>query len=358
MGPLPGLLLAVLLSPMTLMLRFTSFAGAHTWVHAAMSSLVIVNLLNLLPLAAFDGGRMWMRLLFSRRPLLEVVADAAMGAGLALLGAKLSSWVLVGLGALSVLTIQARYRIATATRRLRERGLVAPLDLESAPDDYVADLLAEVREAFRHKPMKPATEVSLVRSLHERLVSGPMGMGATLLYLALYFVAVLVGIFDAILLVSDRSTATSAKLTQSYPMKNGLVVAHYPTDFAATTPPGDDTVVVTRATEGVAWMVAPSNAGQDVASWSPQLLATFAQRQEAGHEKWTETSRVAGPCFRSYPGLLVTSTYTKDKGTWKVRMCLFATPSAGYAFETRVPVAREATVLPLLQKILEATEIK
>jgi len=191
MGPLPGLILAAFLG-------LTGLPHTHPWVETLGRSLVVVNLLNVLPLAVLDGGRLLRRVLLSRHPLLELLGDLVMG------------WV------------------------------------------------------------------------------------------------------------------------------------------------------GTAPVEAISWSGAPrKGAGDgDVEAWAPPILKAFVHTVEGEHKTWTETARRAGPCFREYPGLLVTGTLASSTGTWSLRKCFFVTPSASYVFETRIPLDREATALPDFERVLDATELK
>lgn len=194
MGPLPGLLLAVALLLLT---------PVHTtlWLRSLVRALVLINLLNLLPLAGLDGGRILTRVIFSRRPLLESIADALMGAGLVALGWKLGAWFLMAIGVFSVFMVRVRHRIAVAAADLRRRTASIPIDIGTASNDYLADLYTSISVAFDHRPMKPAAATGWMQNLHERLLAEPMSAGATLVFLALYFVSALVGLVGIALLI-------------------------------------------------------------------------------------------------------------------------------------------------------------
>jgi Zn-dependent protease len=91
MGPTPGIVLGIAL----LMLAHPAPGSP---IRVAASTLLVLNTVNLLPLSALDGGRLMNRLLFSRHPLLETVAGAAMALGTAALGYAMHVYVLGGIG--------------------------------------------------------------------------------------------------------------------------------------------------------------------------------------------------------------------------------------------------------------------
>lgn len=160
---------------------------------------------------------------------------------------------------------------------------------------------------------------------------------------------------------ASRSTSTSA-FPESYAMKNGLVVLHYPSDFAAKSL-DSATVILTRhlgdgSDEMLQVAAVPHPISDEVGEFSRLLLVAMTKNIEKAGDTWTETSRAPGPCFRAYPGLLVEGTFKANRlVSERVRACFFMDHDRGYEVKTVVPASHVAEELPLLQSIANATEI-
>jgi type II secretory pathway pseudopilin PulG len=159
------------------------------------------------------------------------------------------------------------------------------------------------------------------------------------------------------------ATATDAALTQTYASKNGLVVAHYPADFAAknldhatlliarTFPDGTDEAVL------VAGVSPPIT--DDVEEFSRILINAMVKNIQTQGDTWTETARRRRPCFKAFPGLEVRGTFTAQKVTKEnVWMCFFIDSNRGYELKSIVPAVHEPADRATLRAILEATEVK
>lgn len=159
------------------------------------------------------------------------------------------------------------------------------------------------------------------------------------------------------------ATAAPAALTETYPTKNGLLVAHYPSDYAAKSL-DEATLVVSRnnldGTDELVQLAAVDDPiSDDVNEFGRILLNGLIKNIEKSGDHWTETSRTHTACFKSYPGLLVEGTFTaKGITKEKMRLCFFMNANHAYEIETMVPATREATDYPTLQAIIEATDLK
>ena len=107
LGPVPGIGLA--------MLGYVVYAfRPSAWLINAVQLLLILNLFNLLPFGALDGGRFLQRVVFSRHRVLDVGFQAC---GTLLLGwwAASSSFLALGIFALlNLLALPGRYRVLSA----------------------------------------------------------------------------------------------------------------------------------------------------------------------------------------------------------------------------------------------------
>ena len=157
--------------------------------------------------------------------------------------------------------------------------------------------------------------------------------------------------------------AAAAPLSQSYGTKNGLVVAHYPADFAAKSM-DNATIVLTKdnpdgSDELVQVAAVPDPITDDVDEFGRVLEDSMRKTIEAAGDTWTPTSHTHRACFKTYPGLDVEGTFTaKGITKEKVHICFFMDGSRGYMLKTMVPENHEATDLPLLVRIWDATEMK
>ena len=149
-----------------------------------------------------------------------------------------------------------------------------------------------------------------------------------------------------------------AALTQSYTSKNGLLTAHYPADFAASTA-GTSSVVVTRNLPG----------GLDEAMAFVPIekpisgeLAEFARVVGAAEVKelnsYVETSSLPGTCVGA-PAIETTGTWKSKSGTltYLRKACHFIHNGHGYSIAYSVPSPHAAEEEPTLHAIREATQL-
>lgn len=153
----------------------------------------------------------------------------------------------------------------------------------------------------------------------------------------------------------------SAALSETYSTKNGLLTAHYPSDFVAknvdsTTlgiarnfPDGSDEEVVLAA---VAHPIT-----DDVHEFARVLTASIAKKTSAIGSTFVETTHRDVACFGGYDGVNVEATFLAGgKTLYRVSLCFFMHDDRGYEVEYILPDARTATELPLLQSIAVATD--
>lgn len=81
--------------------------------------LLTINSFNLLPLLPLDGGRILSQVLFSRRPILELVFGVLTGGMLVLLALAGRSWWLGCVGGLVILNSLRGHRLSHAAQGLR-----------------------------------------------------------------------------------------------------------------------------------------------------------------------------------------------------------------------------------------------
>ncbi len=156
-------------------------------------------------------------------------------------------------------------------------------------------------------------------------------------------------------------TSTSA-LTETYASPNGLVTAHYPSDWAAKSVDTGTLTITRNLTDGTDELVYVAGIENpitnDVNELARVLMVTQTKTIEATGEKWIETSRSHVPCFKSYPGLRVEGTFRAGGTKEKLRMCFVLRPNRAYVTKTMVPEIHEAVDLPLLESMVDATDLK
>ncbi len=159
------------------------------------------------------------------------------------------------------------------------------------------------------------------------------------------------------------TTTSSTALSEKYPTSNGLVVAHYPADFAAKSLDHATIMLSKNNTDGTDEVVTVAGVenpiSNDVNEFSRVLVQQMKKNIEVYGDKWVETSRKKTVCFGSYSGLQIEGTYLASGITREnVRICYFMRPNKGYEMKTIVPAIHETRDLPVLQSMIDATEIK
>ena len=162
---------------------------------------------------------------------------------------------------------------------------------------------------------------------------------------------------------STTTTTGTSSLSETYPTSNGLVVAHYPADFAAKSLDHATIMLSRNHTDGTDEVVTVAGVenpiSNDVNEFSRVLVQQMKKNIEAYGDKWVETSRKRTVCFGSYSGLQIEGTYVASGITREnVKICYFMRPNKGYEMKTIVPAIHESRDLPLLQSMVDATEIK
>jgi hypothetical protein len=155
----------------------------------------------------------------------------------------------------------------------------------------------------------------------------------------------------------------STALSEKYPTSNGLVVAHYPADFAAKSLDHATIMLSKNNSDGTDEVVTVAGVenpiSNDVNEFSRVLVQQMKKNIEVYGDKWVETGRKKTVCFASYPGLEIEGTYVASGITREnVKICYFMRPNKGYEMKTIVPAIHEARDLPLLQSMVDATEVK
>ena len=165
-GPVPGLVLAAVLTPLLPSL------GSVPVVRVAVSTLVFVNALNLLPFLPLDGGRVMNTILFSRHRYLELAGTVIGVIGLfavpGLLPGQPGIWAGVFVGML----IQ-RSKIIEATARLREGAYDFEGPTSSLRGEVLWALNGEAHQVLKNTVATDRTHTSTMASIHEAVATRP-----------------------------------------------------------------------------------------------------------------------------------------------------------------------------------------
>ena len=174
LGPVPGILLSLPL------LLFAAAARSRLAADAG-SLLLVLNALNLLPIAPLDGGRLFQRVLFSRHRLLEVLFLGGAGLGLLAFGVWHRDWPLAVLGVLVLGTAPQQFRVLQLAHQLvcRDPGLAAP------PSELDEPRLRALHDGARALSIlsepKAAGAAFSMRQLHDAARRRPPSLGISAL---------------------------------------------------------------------------------------------------------------------------------------------------------------------------------
>jgi Zn-dependent protease len=174
LGPLPGLALSLVL---------LTLPATGIW-RALAFQLMFINGLNLLPLVPLDGGR-FVQQLFAAHPRVQATFSAL---GLSLFGALSlagGNWIMTGVTAFFLMMVPVQLRIAKAGAALRGAWKTTP-PLSELSDAAARDLYARARELTSAPSPQPSLLASLMRQIHERASSEPVGSSAAVAFVAVY----------------------------------------------------------------------------------------------------------------------------------------------------------------------------
>lgn len=182
MGPLPG----IVAGAGAAWGLFSFFTPSPATV-PAISLLLILNAINLLPIYPLDGGHYLNAILFCRNAKIELGFRAIAAVALAVAGFAFSDYLLMILGFFGIMGLGLNFRLARLTEDLRRH---ASMPEASDPNELPAELrlavAAKVREALK-KPFPAKVVASHTLGIFERLNARPPGAIASLALLVVYF---------------------------------------------------------------------------------------------------------------------------------------------------------------------------
>lgn len=192
MGPLPGMLLAVVLG---LIYRNTGAGWAY---HAAMW-IGLVNLFMAIPVAPFDGSKILHHTLFARNAVLESGFTLACIGLLALAALISGQWVLGLFAGLMAFGLIDTFRLGRIADELRP--YVPPAEPEASPElsfdlcRAIGDRVLAVKTTGKdpYNELKPKDAAPLVCDIWRRMIDEPPGCLLTLIYLAGLAFCLLIG---------------------------------------------------------------------------------------------------------------------------------------------------------------------
>ena len=170
----------------------------------------------------------------------------------------------------------------------------------------------------------------------------------------LCFVAILA---LALLACKKGAPPPPAAMTQSFASKNGLITAHYPADFAASTV-GTSSIVVSRSLPGgldEALALVPID--KPISSDLNEFARVIGAAEVKELHGYVESSSLPASCVGK-PGIETTGTWRSEKGTltYLRKACHFLSNGHGYSIAYSVPSTLAATEEATLRAIREATQ--
>jgi hypothetical protein len=149
----------------------------------------------------------------------------------------------------------------------------------------------------------------------------------------------------------------AAGMTESFVSKNGLITAHFPADFAASSV-GESSIVVSRnlpggQDEALAFLPIEKPISSDLQEFARVIGAAEVKNLHG----YVESSSLPATCAGK-PGIETTGTGRAEKGTstYLRKACHFLANGHGYSITYSVPSTLAAEEEPTLRAIREATQ--
>jgi hypothetical protein len=175
-------------------------------------------------------------------------------------------------------------------------------------------------------------------------------------------VGVVIGVRRAMKGTAGTVDPTKVQLSESYSTTNKLLTVHYPSDFAAKKL-DDSTVVIVRnfgdaSDEVVTFGAVQNPITDDVHEFGRILLDAIAKNVVGKGGTWTRTSERPSTCIGPHAGVEIEATFKLPLSKEYVsKSCFFMSGDRGYEFRYDVPRAKLDTEAPLLERIIDATDL-
>lgn len=208
LGPLPGIVLALVLF---LTLRPTD---SQSPLYQAISILLSLNAIQLLPLMPLDGGRVMNLLIFRRHPALEVLFKLFAVGGLLLLALVFMSWVLAIVAIFILIGIPLGFKLGMRARRIKQ-------EFPTISAEWNEQGVAEFHRLYQYaREVLPADQVPAnigkrMVMLHEVAAAQSPGFLATVFYLCFFAVSFFSAPVVGIVMVGDQQQLKAAALRRA-----------------------------------------------------------------------------------------------------------------------------------------------
>lgn len=191
-GPLPGIFLGCILGLAGMVLHKNELIGGALL-------LIILNVLNLVPILPFDGGRFMQAILFCRNRWLDLIFRILTIVGIVSLSFAGFGRFIVYLAIPMAMALPVAFKLGRATDALREANLPPP----NPGEDHIPTPTAEaiIEEVKTVLPTKLSNKVAAQHSLNvfETLNARPPGALATIALLFLYGGSLMIGVLACLL---------------------------------------------------------------------------------------------------------------------------------------------------------------
>lgn len=198
MGPLPGILLAIVLGVAGMLTQ-------QPFLLKVALVTVILNGFNLIPVLPLDGGWVMHALLFSRHYMLDVAFRFVAAITLMVASLLIHDLILRFIGIALLLGLWPAYRMARIASELRKRELPPALPVDQQiPTQTAQVIIGEVKTAFP-KGVNNRTIAQYTLQIFETLNARPPSWAATIGLLAVYGGSgVLAVLFAALFIVGQQ----------------------------------------------------------------------------------------------------------------------------------------------------------
>lgn len=194
-GPVPGVVAALPL------MGFGS-AWEIDWLYQLGAMSLVLNTLNLLPIMPLDGGWIMHLTVFSRSPLLELLARV-MGIGFMLAFAFFAgSRILFFFAIPLIISLPTTFRVSKLIRHMRDRPLPSP-ERDEIPDDAI-ELLNEEMQGTALSEVATPQKAALLVQIYESLIVRPPGVYATLAIWLMYGGSFLIAVVGGTTMLAMR----------------------------------------------------------------------------------------------------------------------------------------------------------